>query len=127
MAARVYTIIDFTPPPGLWPDRDRVVRFMEYVRANFERLVQGVPPGCEVDLFAGGPSHNTGLVPLLGIWAPPTLLAQVPDPWQMIDDVSSWCAGLFGDEIDAIIATTKSLTWEELVRFQIYPPRKDET
>lgn len=47
MDERGYTLIDFELPPGIWPDRDRVMRFMEYVRINFHRIVPGIPAECE--------------------------------------------------------------------------------
>jgi hypothetical protein len=89
MADRAYTLIDFTLPSVLSPDRDRIVRFIEYVRVNFDRIVNGLPPGCEVDLLASGHAHNAGFVPLLGLWAPPAVLDRVPDPLQMIHEVSA--------------------------------------
>ena len=125
MADRGYTLIDFDPPPGLWPDRDRVVRFMEYVRANFDRIVGGVPPGCEVDLFASGHAHNAGLVPLLGLWAPPAVLGRVPDPNRLTGEVSAWCSRLPAGEVEAIVAATAAPTWEELVRANVHPDRRD--
>jgi hypothetical protein len=124
MADRAYTLIDFTPPTVLWSDRDRVVRFVEYVRANFDRIVDGLPPGCEVDLLASGHAHNVGLLPLLGLWAPPGVLDRVPDPLQMIHEVSEWCAGLATDEVDTIAATTDAPSWEELVHVRVHPTRR---
>jgi hypothetical protein len=124
MADRGYTLIDFAPPSGLWPDRDRVVRFMEYVRANFERIVKGVPAGCEIDLFASGHAHNPGLVPLLGLWAPDALLDRVPRPDRMIEEVSDWCSGLPRDEVETNVATSVAPTWDELVRTRVHPARR---
>jgi hypothetical protein len=124
MAERGYSLIDFTPPPGLWPDRDRVVRFMEYVRANFDRIVTGVPAGCEVDLFASGHAHNAGLMPLLGLWAPDDVWELVPPPDRMIDEVSSWCAGLPPEGVESVVATTVAPTWDELVRVGVHPDRR---
>jgi hypothetical protein len=126
MADREYTLIDFTPPSGLGPDRDRVVRLKEYVRANFDCIVKGVPAGSEVDLFADGHAHNPGLVPLIGIWAPVSVLDQMPDPFQMTDLVSEWCSGLRPDEVDAIVSTTAAPTWEELVRIRVHPTQRHD-
>jgi len=125
MSDRGYTLIDFAPPSDLWPDRDRVVRFMEYVRANFDNIVKGVPAGCEVDLFASGHAHKPGLVPLLGLWAPTALLDDVPHPDRMIDEVSAWCSGLSRAEVETIVASTLAPTWEELVRMRVHPARHD--
>lgn len=127
MAERGYTLIDFAAPPELWKDWNRVVRFKEYVRANLESLVQGIPKGCEVDLFASGHPLNPGLLPLVGLWAPPELLDQVPDMMRMIDEIDDWCAGLSAEEVNAIIAKTNAPTWEELVRIGKYPAREYST
>jgi hypothetical protein len=124
MADRGYTLIDFTVPQGVWPDRDRVVRFMEYVRANFRQIVSSVPAGCEIDLFASGHAHNPGLVPLLGLWAPAAMLNGVPPPEGMIDEVNVWCSGLSRDEVEAVVAGTIAPTWKELVRAGVHPVRE---
>ena len=124
MLSRKYTLIDFTPPTGLWPDRDRVIRFMEYVRANLCRIVGELPMGYEVDVLASGHAHNPGVVPLLGLWVPTAMLNQVPDPFQMISQVSEWCSLLSTDDVETIVATTAAPTWEELVRFRVHPARQ---
>ncbi len=124
MKERGYTLLDFTLPPSLGPDRDRIVRFMEYVRSNLDRLVQDIPAGLQVDLFASGHAHNTGIAPLIGLWAPPGLHDQVPDPFQIIEKVSAWGASLAEAEVNKIVANTTAPTWEELVRIGMYPPSK---
>jgi len=96
---------------------------MEYTRANFDRIVIGVPTGCQVDLLACGHAHNQGLVPLLGLWTPPATHDQLPDLFQMIEKVSNWCAGLSEEDVNAIVTTTTAPTWEELLHMRIYPPR----
>lgn len=124
MSDHGYILIDFTPPPGLWPDRDRVVRFTAYVRGNFGRIVSGVPAGCELDLFASGHAHNPGAVPLLGLWTPTVAPGPVPDADRMIEEVSRWCSGLSEADVENIVATTAAPTWEELVRTDVYPARR---
>jgi hypothetical protein len=123
MYERGYTLIDFTPPSCLSSDRDRVVRFKEYVRANFDCIVKGVPAGCEVDLFASGHANNPGLVPLIGIWAPACVLDRMPDPFRMVELVDEWCSNLQPDEVETIVATTAAPMWEELVRVGVHPTR----
>jgi hypothetical protein len=125
MPDRGYTLIDVTPPPGLWPDRDRVVRFMEHVRANFHCIVQGVPPECELDLLASGHAHNPGLLPLLALWTPDASLDRLPHPDRMTVQVTNWCSSLPPHEVERIVATTAAPTWEELVCLGVHPPRKD--
>ena len=125
MPHRGYTLIDFTPPPGLCPDRDRVVRFMEYVRANFHRIVHDLPAGCEADLLASGHAHNPGLLPLLGLWTPDASLNRLPHPNRIIAQITDWCSSLPPLEVDRIVATTVAPTWEELVRLGVHPPRRD--
>jgi hypothetical protein len=120
---RGYTLIDFTPPSGLWPDRDRIVRFMEHVRAHFGRIVNGVPAECEVVLLASGHAHGPGLAPLLGLWAPPRALGRVPAASRMINEVCAWCSALSSEEVDAVVETTAAPTWEELVRLGVHPVR----
>jgi hypothetical protein len=124
LAARGYELIDFARPKGL--DRDRELRFMEYVRANLSHIVSGVPAGCEVDLFAGGHPHNVGLVPLLGLWAPAALRDRVPNPFRMLEEVSAWCSGLSAAEVDRIVAATEAPTWKELVRIRVHPSRRHD-
>lgn len=123
MPHRGYTLIDFTPPPGLWPDHDRVLRFMEHVRDNFHRIVPAVPPECELDLLASGHAHNRASAPLLGLWTPDASLNRLPHPTRIIAQVTDWCSSLPPHEVDRIVATTVAPTWNELVRLGVHPPR----
>lgn len=127
MADRGYTLVDFTPPPGLLADCDSVIRFMEYARANFYRIVNDVPAGCEVDLLASGHAHNSGLVPLLGLWAPAASLDDVPNSDRMTAEITEWSSGLSRDEVETIVASTTAPTWEELMHIGVYPFRRDVT
>ena len=120
MGERGYALIDFELPAGVWPDRDRVVRFMEYVRANFHQIVPGVPAECELDLFASGHAHNSNLLPLLGLYAPEHA---VPDVFEVTGALSDWCAARTPNEIEMILGTTDAPSWEELLRVRVHPPR----
>jgi len=123
MGDRGYSLIDFEVPDWIWENRNDVVRFLEYVRQNFHQILPAVPKECEVDIFAGGTAHSTGLSPLLGFWTPDQVINDVPNPFQLIEDVSGWCKRLSRDEIEMIIATTDAPTWAELQRIRVHPTR----
>lgn len=124
---RGYTLIDVAlDERRLDDDRDLVVRLMEYVRANFRRIVPGVPAGCEVDLLASGTAHNAGAIPLLGLYAPPEVAGDVPDPRGMIDAVSHWCAATPDAELRALAEATPAPTWAELQKLSVYPARSND-
>ncbi len=118
-----YTLIDFSLRPVLSGDRDRAVRFMEHVRANSQRIVPGVPAACELDLFVSGHAHNVGPMPLLGLFAPASVIDHVPDPDLMTNTVSTWCEALPEAEIQSIATITEAPGWEELQRLRVHPAR----
>ncbi len=118
---RDYTVIDFTPPRFVSGDIDREVNFMEFVRTNFAKLVEGVPAEGELYLVAGGHAHNIGLVPLLVLWLPHDKRASLPDWFEMIDSIDRRCAALSPDEVRTILNTTYAPTWKQLLHVGKYP------
>ena len=125
MTQRGYTLILFSPPTHPWldDDIDRRVRFWEYVRVNFHRIVPDVPAECDVDIMASGHPHRDGPVLTLGVHAPAAVADSVPDPDWMTDVVTAWCEKLSPSEIESIVSRTESPTWGELVQIRVHPRR----
>jgi hypothetical protein len=120
---RSYTLIDFTWPSSLDGDYDLVVRFTEYIRANFRTIVPGVPEACELDMLASGHAQNPGILPLLGLYSPPDVIERLPN-WQvLIATVDRWCAALSDSDLQSILSRTNAPTWSELKELGTYPQR----
>lgn len=120
-SGRDYTVVDFTPPLAVAADCDREINFTEYVRKHFRTIVPGFPLESELYLVAGGHAHNVGLVPLLVLWVPPAMRDGLPEWFDMIATVDRWCEKLTTDEIQRILKSTYSPTWNQLLNVGKYP------
>ena len=122
MGERTYMLIEVPVERRLWPDRDLIVRVMEYVRQNIRSLLPEIPAECEVDLLATGTAHNTEPRPILGLHAPTNALDAVPDRIAM-DVLGPWCDSLSNDDLRSIGLATDASTWNDLVLVGVHPPR----
>lgn len=125
MTTRGYTLIDVPVFQRLWPDLDLIVAVHEHVRLLLPTLEPLIPSECELDLIAGGTSHNQGRIPLLGLYTPPHVIELLPGIGHLNEVVQAWCDSQSEEELRAIGQASVAPTWNELLALRVYPDRKD--
>lgn len=124
MTQRGYTLIDVSATTRLWPDRDLIVRLLEYLRQNLRSIVPDLPEDSELDLIACETAYNPFPVALLVLYVPLRQIDQVPDPLHMIDRVQAWCDRHSDAELRALARATPAPSWTDLLSRKVFPLRE---
>ena len=126
MMTHGYSLI--STPLDLHASREELVRIYEFVRRDIYHIVPFLPKTAEVDLIAGGTSHNLGPVPLLGIHFEhgDALCLDRIDLCKIQDAIDRWFDEQDPDILEQNLADIRFPTWAHLVAVGSYPGQNYE-
>ena len=110
-------------PLDLHASCDELVRIYEHVRRNIDVIAPFLPENAEIDIFAGGTPHNTGEIPLLGLYLPHDADSNSAVDARLQDAIDEWCIAQDPDTLNQTLANIDFPTWDHLVSVGTYPDR----
>ena len=121
MATRGYSLLQ--TPLDLHASCEELVCIYEHVRRNIDVIAPFLPESAEIDIFAGGTPHNTGDIPLLGLYLPDDADTKGAVDTRLQDAIDEWFIAQDPDTLDDTLSAIDFPTWAHLVSVGTYPDR----